>query len=417
MDPSSRSASRSPPLFRHLVHVHAPPSGVLTPAASHERRRKEALELQKQVSTFRRCPGVLNVHRRTHAFERARRSHLYNDPIDLDSVEQLSLGSATTDAQYEDASEDGSEPEGEMMAIVAESDSSADGPSPTSASTPSSTRRPKLQQNRRRRRSTKQVYKPWASNLLTHAETLDLEHGLPEAFWTGAWSLKLCPVGKRCLCATIHLANGSNAILYSRVSGHLLIQHAANLLRSRTLSRIYVPALPPDCFLDTIYDSTTNTLWVLDLIKWTGVYYVDHEHVFRKWFLQSRLSELEPAITGNPNSTQLLPVPTLDAPLLTPSALAYWLVTAFSTTWSTLDRAPCSKWDGVLFYLDDARYESGATPLVGWVPATIETKAKAERMGKGESMAIESDEKPTGIQTLMKWVQKAQVVEEEMTVE
>ncbi|KDE02791.1 hypothetical protein, variant [Microbotryum lychnidis-dioicae p1A1 Lamole] len=291
-----------------------------------------------------------------------------------------------------------------MMAIVAESDSSPDGPSPTSASTPSSTRRPKLQQNRRRRRSTKQVYKPWASNLLTHAETLDLEHGLPEAFWTGAWSLKLCPVGKRCLCATIHLANGSNAILYSRVSG-------------RTLSRIYVPALPPDCFLDTIYDSTTNTLWVLDLIKWTGVYYVDHEHVFRKWFLQSRLSELEPAITGNPNSTQLLPVPTLDAPLLTPSALAYWLVTAFSTTWSTLDRAPCSKWDGVLFYLDDARYESGATPLVGWVPATIETKTKAERMGKGESIAIESDEKPTGIQTLMKWVQKAQVVEEEMTVE
>ncbi|SCZ96861.1 BZ3500_MvSof-1268-A1-R1_Chr4-1g06794 [Microbotryum saponariae] len=398
MDPSSRSASRSPPSFRHLVHVHAPPSGVLNPAARHERRRKEALELQKQVSTLGTCLCVLHAHRRTHAFERARRSHLYTDPIDLDSVEYLYLGSATSAAQYDDASEHGSEPEGEMT-IVAEANPSAGGPSPTSASIPSSTPQPKLQQNRRRRRSTKQVYKPWASNLLTHAETLDLEHGLPEAFWMGAWSLKLCPVGK------------SNAILYSRVSG-------------RTLSRIYVPALPPDCFLDTIYDSTINALWVLDLIKWTGVYYVDHEHVFRKWFLQSRLSELEPAMTANlnSNSTQLLPVPCLDAPLLTPSALAYWLVTAFSTNSSTLDRGPCSKskWDGVLFYLNDARYESGPTPLVGWVPAAAtmaQSESKAERMGKGESMVIEFDEEPTGVQALMKWAQKAKVVEEEMTVE
>ncbi|SCZ96859.1 BZ3500_MvSof-1268-A1-R1_Chr4-1g06792 [Microbotryum saponariae] len=27
-----------------------------------------------------------------------------------------------------------------------------------------------------------------------------------------------------------------------------------------------------------VYDSTTNTLWVLDLVQRTGVYYVDHEH-------------------------------------------------------------------------------------------------------------------------------------------
>ncbi|SCV69576.1 BQ2448_2596 [Microbotryum intermedium] len=383
------STSRSPPSFRHLAHFHARPSGVLTPSTHHERRRKEALELQKQ--------------RRMHAFEQARQSHFCKDPLDLDSVEQLSLGARTREGRDEDASEDEVDEEGDIYIVT-------DGPGgmeTTESKSPSSALKPKLQKTRRHR-STKPIYKPWARNLLTHAETLDLGHALPEAFWTGEWSLKLCPDGKRCLCVTGHTANGSNTILYSRVSG-------------RTLSRVYVPALPPDCLLDTIHDPSTNALWVLDLIKWNGVYYVDLEHGFRKWFLQSRLSELQRTTHNDPQWTQLLPVPTLDAPL-TPRSLAFFLQTAFSTTTSssTMDAMARPTWDGLLFYLDVARYESGSTPLVGWVPAALEIKSKpkgeGEGEGEGESMTVESEE-VTGLQALMKLMENVEGIEEGMAVE
>lgn len=41
----------------------------------------------------------------------------------------------------------------------------------------------------------------------------------------------------------------------------------------RTLAR-RTTVLPPDCLLDCVFDSEVGVLWVLDVIKWRGTWYV-----------------------------------------------------------------------------------------------------------------------------------------------
>lgn len=110
----------------------------------------------------------------------------------------------------------------------------SDGPNPSAIP---KKRANKLAQPRPRQ---KPRHQPWARNLLSFGETLDLSHGLPEGF-ADDWRVLVAPKGKRCLCASISDTGGKdrsmrvnrlsvieadswstaagNTLLYSRVSG------------------------------------------------------------------------------------------------------------------------------------------------------------------------------------------------------
>lgn len=97
-----------------------------------------------------------------------------------------------------------------------------------------------------------------------YAETLDMAEGLPERF--EEYSAVVFPEGKRCLAvveSTGTLADGGrpNTSLLSRVSG-------------RTLTRVSTP-LPFDSYLDAVWDEENGMLWLVDLVRWRGQWFVD----------------------------------------------------------------------------------------------------------------------------------------------
>lgn len=166
------------------------------------------------------------VQRRISAFEAAR------SPNGLDAMDDLSLPSS----------------------------SSSDESLPTS--------NPTVVRKHRVKKKAEKVYKPWARNLLQHAETLDLRHGLPES-WDESWSAVATPRGKRCLVSTVYSpgesllspwrvelirTDGINSTLLSRVSGRTLANRKT--------------VLPSDTLVDCIWDEEMNVLWVLDVVKW-----------------------------------------------------------------------------------------------------------------------------------------------------
>ncbi|BGP19521.1 hypothetical protein JCM10213_000120 [Rhodosporidiobolus nylandii] len=325
-------ASHLDPNHRRQSFHRAPSLG----SSGQERRRKQALEAQKQ--------------RRTHAIEAARSSFR-----DLDIMEDLSV--AESDSEGEAVPERFQDAEDKATPVIAKA----------------------------KRKSHKPKFRAWAKNLLCQAETLDLRHSLPEALERD-WRLSVCPKGKRCLLATTTEGAEGNTILYSRVAG-------------RTLARLRT-VLPPDCLFDAVWDSSNSVLWILDLMKWKGQYMVNCEAEMRAFFVASKLSELptQPYLPPDPSAsatrpssrpTLVLPVPSLPPPL-TPSAILPLLNSLSApSTMPCIVFAPMLSPDssqpafraqtmqipfiseGLLLYVSSAHYESGSTPLVGWVPCEV----------------------------------------------
>ncbi|GAA5915710.1 hypothetical protein JCM6882_004121 [Rhodosporidiobolus microsporus] len=348
---------RSDPNHRRESYHSAPFS--LHQAQS--KRRRTALEAQKE--------------RRTHAIEAARSSFR-----DLDFMEDLSLDGAS------DASDSDAPPPGVPVKQPPQSPDQSEVP-PVISKT--------------KRKSFKPKFKAWAKNLLSHPETLDLRHSLPEGLESD-WRAVVIPKGKRCLLATSTDSANGNTILYSRVAG-------------RTLAR-FKTVLPADCLLDTVWDASHSVLWVLDVMKWRSQYLVNCDADMRAFFVSSKLSELEtqPYTPSDPSSPSrptastpvlVLPVPSCSSPL-TPSSLLPLLSSlstpssmpalvyapappspsspslsppqpAFSAQTVSIPFVP----DGLLLYLSAAHYESGSTPLVGWVP--LEVKEPEVRGAEG----------------------------------
>ncbi|GAA6010550.1 hypothetical protein JCM10207_001360 [Rhodosporidiobolus poonsookiae] len=353
---------------------HASPHTALSAQA---KRRQTALDAQKQ--------------RRVHAVEAAR------DPSfrSLDLMDGLSLdGASASDSDADSDAVPASLPPTAPPAV-----DEAGAPAPVIAKT--------------KRKAFKPKYKPWARNLLSYAETLDLRHSLPEGLESD-WRAVVVPKGKRALCATTTDTVNGNTILYSRVAGRTLARH-------RTV-------LPPDSLLDVVWDAAQSVLWVLDICKWRGQYLVDCDAEFRAFFLTSKLSELptQPYIppssspaspspssrTRPPSSHPLLVLPAPSyAPPLTPAVLLPLLVSlsapsampvrvlapspsspsstpsasppAFAPTDLSIPLGPT----GLLLYLSTAHYPSGPTPLVGWVPLSSAVEAEARQAEGTERMA------------------------------
>jgi hypothetical protein len=134
------------------------------------------------------------TQRRTHAIEAARSSFL-----DLDFMEDLSLSGASSE---DDTSISRSLPP------VAPTSSTSNGGGPAS---------PVI--SKTKRKAFKPRFKAWAKNLLSHPETLDLRHGLPEGL-ESEWRAVVCPKGKRCLVATS--TDGSELLFPFRIPSRIL---------------------------------------------------------------------------------------------------------------------------------------------------------------------------------------------------
>lgn len=122
---------------------------------------------------------IFGIQRRTHAFEAARQMAASSLRGEMDSMGDLSLGPAV--GQYNDADSDASGDE--TMPIASTSTGS------TTSAEPS---HPHSQKKKR----SKAVYKPWARDLLTQGEVLNLATALPRGL-EHEWMLKVVPEGKR----------------------------------------------------------------------------------------------------------------------------------------------------------------------------------------------------------------------------
>ncbi|GAA6030947.1 hypothetical protein JCM8097_008951 [Rhodosporidiobolus ruineniae] len=353
--------SLADPNHRRQSYLTSP----LSASSSQHSRRQRALDAQKE--------------RRVHAIEAARSGFR-----DLDDMEDLSLAGTDDDGDHDD-----------------EEPVPASLPAHSPLSLPVDGAPPPPVVSKQKRKAFKPRFKAWAKGLLSFPETMDLRHSLPEGF-EDQWRAVVCPKGKRALCATTTDGTSGNTILYSRVAG-------------RTLAR-FRTVLPADCLLDTVWDSNLSVLWVLDVMKWRGQFMVNCEADMRAFFIASKLSELEtqpyipsdvlasPSATASPRTPSshpvlVLPVPSYAAPL-TPSALLPVLSSlrapspmpalVYAPSPSPASPLPGSpapapsyapitlqipfRPDGLLLYLSASHYESGSTPLVGWVPLDVHEK-------------------------------------------
>ncbi|GAA6059248.1 hypothetical protein JCM10212_006641 [Sporobolomyces blumeae] len=377
-------SSHTDPAHRRPSY-HASPLSTASVSDAQHRRRVAALDAQKQ--------------RRTHAIQAARD----RTARELDLFEDMSIAGddlpETVGRDNDDDDDDDdwnpSQSSRPNAAQGQENDNLSEVPPPKIS--------------KQKRRSYKPVFKSWAKNLLSHAETLDLRHGLPLGL-ADEWRLSVVPKGKRCLCATTNGDKaGKNTILYSRVAG-------------RTLGR-FRTSLPPDCLLDVVWDRELSVMWVLDTCKWRSTYTVECDADFRAFFTSSKLSELDtqfyippsPTLSGpsGPSTASIatsllvLPCPSYSSPLV-PSTLLPILTnlssrSLFSVQVYTPSRSPAVETaspstpppssssitlsrlevpfvpTGVLLYVKSAHYESGLTPLVNWVPVdVVESSATVE---------------------------------------
>ncbi|KAK4055442.1 hypothetical protein OIO90_003280 [Microbotryomycetes sp. JL221] len=361
---------------RKAMYLHPSSAHSINSTEAQARRRKAALDAQKQ--------------RRTHAFDAARSLLSQVDS----TMTALSLSASDSETGSSDEASGHSKPPANSIKEPSFPDNEGD-IAMNSGASKSATNQTKSRKNTKKaRRRVK--YQPWAKNLLTQGEVLDLSESLPSDF-DQDFCLKVCPKGKRCLCATGTSAALPNTVLYSRVSGR-------TLCRRRT-------ALPPDCLLDCVYDEQLSVLWVLDVIRWYAQgYLVECDTEFRNFFLASRLSELSAQPCYAVDSTGTLPLvvvlcPVLGSPL-TPSTLNPLLSSIQPASMSVNDNAknaipidvsivpyvdgatgtPIAQTvsiplevSGLLAYHKQAQYESGLTALMGWIAVDVEEKDKGSQ--------------------------------------
>ncbi|CAG8547541.1 2646_t:CDS:2 [Paraglomus occultum] len=160
------------------------------------------------------------------------------------------------------------------------------------------------------------------------------------------WYVVLCPVGKRCLLTT---AKGKTTCRHR----HGFVMNVfESILPAGSLS--YRGNKTTDyCILDCIFDQTTSTFYVLDLMCWKGHPIYDCDTEFRFYWLQAKLSELEYSTNTSKYSFKPLTVFTC-----LPEHVAMLMQNSRQFGYDP---------DGLLFYNRKTQYVLGDTPLCGWV--------------------------------------------------
>lgn len=118
------------------------------------------------------------------------------------------------------------------------------------------------------------------------------------------------------------------------------------------------------CILDCIYDSTTFTFYVLDLMCWDGYAIYDCDTDFRHFWLMNKLnpSNMLPKTNNNHfyQFKPLIPAPSKDLDQILTDPKHY--IQQYQS--HHLDYTI----DGLLFYHRKTQYIVGSTPLVCWLP-------------------------------------------------
>ena len=161
------------------------------------------------------------------------------------------------------------------------------------------------------------------------------------------WFMVVCPIAKRCLVLS---AKGSTTA-YSR-SGHFMRQFSSHFPGG---SRKTYHGKNEYCILDCLFDETTQTFFILDVMCWAGHPVYDSDTEFRFYWLNVKISELDHDVVAqtktNPYKFILLQYH---------SCHVDSLAKVFSSSWPV-------HIDGLLFFHKQARYYIGRSPLVLWL--------------------------------------------------
>ncbi|KFD55007.1 hypothetical protein M514_04189 [Trichuris suis] len=154
------------------------------------------------------------------------------------------------------------------------------------------------------------------------------------------WLFMPYPEGRRCLI----VANQKWTLSYSRTG--------------RRLAK-FKSGLPEETMLDCVSCGVGDTLYVLDVLMWKGQTLVDYDCEFRSFWISGRLedSNLDRSLKNHDNRRKRLVV--LPKYKYSQSMLQNVIS---SRLWPFPGRL-----DGLLFYHRSCLYESGETPLVGWL--------------------------------------------------
>ncbi|GFS55354.1 snurportin-1 [Trichonephila inaurata madagascariensis] len=162
------------------------------------------------------------------------------------------------------------------------------------------------------------------------------------------WYLVLCPVGKRCLV----VASRGYTKVFTK-SGFRIMSFQSDIPGGNKTgsSPMHVYSL-----LDCIFDATSQTFYVLDVMCWNSHPCFDTETEFRFYWKSSKISEapnLQELSRSNHYKFEDVPFFSCDP------------TTIKNTLWSEFPFP--SKLDGLLFYHKKTHYTPGSTPLVGWL--------------------------------------------------
>ncbi|KAG0192480.1 hypothetical protein DFQ28_008979 [Apophysomyces sp. BC1034] len=186
------------------------------------------------------------------------------------------------------------------------------------------------------------------ANQLMYAETME---DIPQDLMT-SWSMLICPVGKRCL-----VTSGNGQTLARKRNGRVMKCFQSVLPGGSRSSR----SRDTYCVLDCVYDAKHWTFYVLDIMCWKGYSIYDCETDFRHFWLQTRLDATEMDVATSDNRyyriQPLKPIPANELGQVLPSPSGY-----------AAQQGLNYEVDGLLFYLREAQYVIGSTPLACWVP-------------------------------------------------
>ncbi|RGB32885.1 hypothetical protein C1646_705742 [Rhizophagus diaphanus] len=161
------------------------------------------------------------------------------------------------------------------------------------------------------------------------------------------WYVVLCPKGKRCLVISAkgktvsRLRNGNVMNVFESV-----LPAGANSYKGNKTTDY--------CILDCIYDQTTFTYYVLDLMCWKGHPIYDCDTEFRFYWLNTKFTEIERS-TANTSTYKFNP---LKAHYCDQDKISFLIKNPHSFGYRP---------DGLLFFNKRTQYVLGDTPLCGWV--------------------------------------------------
>ncbi|CAG8610860.1 14626_t:CDS:2, partial [Cetraspora pellucida] len=179
-------------------------------------------------------------------------------------------------------------------------------------------------------------------NQIMHAEQMseipiDLEEN---------WHVVVCPIGKRCIVIS---AKGKTV---SRLRNGCELNRFESPLPAGSSS--YKGNKTSDyCILDCIYDQTTFTYYVLDMMCWKGHPIYDCDTEFRFYWLNTKLAEMD-APSQNTSTYTFTPLAAYTCDIEQLSSLI--------PIPDTFGYRP----DGLLFFNKHTQYVLGDTPLCGW---------------------------------------------------